>query len=144
MKKSNRCYVFDTNVIVSALLFKQSKPGKAFYTALEQETILISLPVLKELNEVLSRKKFQRYLLQKEKENFLDAVIQETVLIEIIEDISVCRDSEDDKFIELAINGNAECIISGDKDLLELKLFREIPIITPDEFLKMYSNKWIQ
>ncbi len=141
---SKHRYIFDTNVMVSALLFKHSKPGRAFYTALSKGMILISLPVLKELSEVLSRKKFQRYLLQGEKELFLDIVVQETILIEIVENINICRDPKDNKFIELAINGNASCIISGDKDLLDLKLFREIPIITPDEFLHMYSNKWIQ
>lgn len=53
MNKDKR-YVFDTNVIVSALLFKKSPPGQVFYRVLEQGKILLSLAVAEELNEVLS------------------------------------------------------------------------------------------
>ncbi len=67
MKRSRR-YVFDTNVLISALLFERSKPGRAFYAALDRGEILLSLPVVKELNEVLSREKFDRYLLREERE----------------------------------------------------------------------------
>jgi len=48
-------YVFDTNVLVSALLFKQSRPGRAFRCVLQMGQILLSLPVLEEINEVMSR-----------------------------------------------------------------------------------------
>jgi predicted nucleic acid-binding protein len=75
--KSNGRYVFDTNVLISALLFKNSKPGQAFYLALEQGVILLSLPAVMELNEVLRRKKFERYLLEEERERFLAALITE-------------------------------------------------------------------
>lgn len=51
-------YVFDTNVMVSALLFDQSKPAQAFNLALEQGDILLSHSVLKELIEVLGQKYF--------------------------------------------------------------------------------------
>jgi predicted nucleic acid-binding protein len=54
-------YVFDTNVIVSALLFEQSKRGE----------LVLSLPVVKELNDVLSRPKFDRYVFREEREKFL-------------------------------------------------------------------------
>lgn len=53
--KSNGRYIFYTNVLISALLFKNSKPGQAFYLALERGVILLSLPAVMELNEVLSR-----------------------------------------------------------------------------------------
>lgn len=70
MKSSDR-YVFDTNVIISALLFEQSNPGKAFYAALDRGEILFSLPVLKELNEVLSRKNSIAIFLEKSVSVFL-------------------------------------------------------------------------
>jgi putative PIN family toxin of toxin-antitoxin system len=133
--KDRKRYVFDTNVIVSALLFKQSTPGQAFHTALDHGSILISWPTLKELVEVLNRKKFDRYLLQEEKECFLDTLVQETILIEITENVSICRDPKDNKFLELAISGDAACIVSGDNDLLDIGYFRGTPIIKPDKFL---------
>ena len=128
-------YVFDTNVIVSALLFEQSKPAQAFYAALDRGDILLSQPVLRELNEVLAREKLKPYLLFEERVQFITAFVTEAIFIDIKENIRVCRDPKDDKFLELAVNGGATCIISGDEDLLVLNPFRDIPIIKPDEFL---------
>jgi predicted nucleic acid-binding protein len=55
-------------------------------------------------------------------------------LVTITESIVACRDPHDDKFLELAVNGRADVIISGDADLLVLDAFRGIPIITPAAF----------
>ena len=55
--------------------------------------------------------------------------------IQIIETIKACRDPKDDMFLELAVNGNANYIITGDDDLLSLNPFREIKILTPNDFL---------
>lgn len=51
--------------------------------------------------------------------------------VAITERVSLCRDPEDDKFIELAVNGRADLIITGDADLLDLDTVRDIPIVTP-------------
>ena len=128
MKTKGR-YVFDTSVIISALLLKDSKPRQAFDWALDHGVILLSLPTLKELSDVLSRPKFDRYLLREERERFLAALVLEAVFIEINENVKACRDSKDDMFLELAVNGSATCIVSGDKDLLDLNPFRAITII---------------
>jgi len=133
--KRNESYVFDTNVIISALLFGQSKPGQAFFAALDRGQILISAPVFHELSTVLSRDKFVPYLLREERELFLAVLLRKAVLIEIHERVKSCRDPKDDMLLELAVNGKATCIISGDEDLLELNPFRGMSIITPDEFL---------
>ena len=55
-------------------------------------------------------------------------------LVAISEPVTGCRDPDDDKFLELAVNGHANSIISGDIDLLVLDTFRGIPIITPTAF----------
>lgn len=62
MKKSKYRVVFDTNVLVSALLFKNSKPRKAFDNALDYGEIIVSFPVLSELYKIPNRKKFDKYL----------------------------------------------------------------------------------
>jgi len=136
MKTKGR-YVFDTNVIVSALLLKNSKPRQAFDLALDHGVILLSLLTLRELSEVLNRSKFDRYLLREERERFLAAVVREGVIVETNERISVCRDPKDDMILELAVNGLATCIISSDKDLLELTPFRTIPIVNPNDFISL-------
>ncbi|ODS31266.1 MAG: hypothetical protein SCARUB_03611 [Candidatus Scalindua rubra] len=128
-------YVFDTNVIVSALLFEQGNPGQAFYKALDETEILLSEEVVREINDVLSRERFDRYVAWKEREQFLQLLIRETTLVKITEEIQECRDPKDDKFLELAVSGGASHLITGNPDLLALDPFRGIRILTPKQFL---------
>ncbi|MGK7897951.1 MAG: putative toxin-antitoxin system toxin component, PIN family [Xenococcus sp. (in: cyanobacteria)] len=135
---SNRVrYVFDTNVIISALLFENSKPAQAFQYTLTNGEVLLSLDLLEELNEVLGRKKFNKYVTNEEREEFLEALIERAVLIEIVENVQECRDPKDDKVLELALNGEAQYIITGDLDLLVLNPFRNVRVITVEDFLKI-------
>jgi len=128
-------YVFDTNSVVSALLFEQSVPGRAFYAALERGKMLVSQGTVTELSEVLGREKFDRYLTREEREQFLIELLHEATAVEIIEEVHACRDPKDDKFLELAVSGRASCLVTGDQDLLALHPFRGIPILTPAQFL---------
>jgi putative PIN family toxin of toxin-antitoxin system len=129
-------YVFDTNVIVSSLLFKNGNPSKAFRYALKQGEILLSLELLEELSNVLGREKFNRFVTSEERDEFLESFVERAVLVEIIEKVQECCDPKDDKILELALNGGAEYIVSGDKDLLVLSPFRGVKIVTPEEFLR--------
>lgn len=131
--------MLDTNVVVSAALLAGSVPRRAFDKALDEGKILISVPVLWELAEVLSRKKLNKYLLEDERMRFLVGLLKEIELVEITEQITDCRDVKDNKFLELVVCGKADCIISGDDDLLILNPFRGIPILTPKEFLSSKS-----
>ena len=134
--KSDLRFVFDTNTIVSGLLLPESKPRRAFDQAQDQGSVLISIPILAELNDVLSRKKFDKYLTEEKRKRFLAVLAKKAKLVEITEEIVECRDPKDNKFLELAVCGKADYIISGDKDLLTLNPFRGIAILKPDEFLK--------
>jgi putative PIN family toxin of toxin-antitoxin system len=122
-------------VIVSAALLAGSIPRQAFDKALDKGVILISVPVLLELAEVLGREKLNKYLLEEERMRFLVALLKETELVEVTEQITECRDARDNKFLELAVSGKADYIISGDDDLLVLNPFRGIPILTPGSFM---------
>ncbi len=139
MMKTKR-FVIDTNVIISALIFSQSTTMQAFKEARQNGLILISAEILAELIDVLSRKKFDRYLSREIREDFLASLARETELITITETVDICRDPKDNKFLELAISGNATHIITGDKDLLELHPFRDILIVTPSQFLDSISS----
>jgi len=132
-------FVLDTNVVVSAALLAGSIPRQAFDNALEKGRVLISVPVLLELAEVLSRKKLNKYLLEEERMRFLVALLKEAELVEVTEAVTDCRDAKDNKFLELAVSGEADYIVSGDQDLLVLNPFRGIPILTPREFLSSLS-----
>jgi len=134
VRSSPRC-VFDTNVLVSALLFDHSRPAQAFFAALHAGEVLVSADAIVELNNVLGREKFARYVSEEERARFLHSLLREARLVEVREKVRVCRDPKDDKFLELAVNGGADYIVSGDEDLLSLNPFRGIPILTPDKFL---------
>ena len=129
-------FVFDTNVTVSALLFNDSVPGQAFTRALDHGSILVSGSLVRELSRVLGRERFDRYVSREERAVFLESLIREANLIEITESVNVCRDPEDDHILELAVNGNATYIVTGDADLLVLNPFRGVKILTPAEFLQ--------
>ena len=132
--------VFDTNVLVSALLFEQSVPAQAFFAALKQGEVLLSAPLVNEINRILQRKKFNRYLNAEKREMFLIALVQAATLVETAEQINVCRDPKDNILLELAVSGQANVIVSGDADLLVLHPFRGIDILQPQAFLEKYSD----
>ena len=129
-------FVLDTNVVISAALLKRSVSRRAFDKALTTGRLLVSVETIDELNRVLGRADFARYVTEDERMKFLAALLGEARLVESTVHVSECRDPQDNKFLELALSGNAACIVSGDRDLLVLHPFRGIPIITPRMFLE--------
>ncbi|HXH08548.1 MAG TPA: putative toxin-antitoxin system toxin component, PIN family [Alphaproteobacteria bacterium] len=138
---SSARYVFDTNTLVSAVFFEHSAPGQALRRALKQGEVLISPATLEELAEVLQREKFDRYVTAAEREEFLEAFVERATFVEPAEEIRICRDAKDDKFLELAVSGGAAYLISGDNDLRSLNPFRGIAIVTASEFLAATSGE---
>lgn len=132
---TERRFVFDTNVIVSALLLKQSIVRQAFDKAIEQGRLMVPQAVIEKLNEVLRRKGFEKYVIEDERIEFITALVREATLVEITDTVTECRDPKDNKFLESAVSGKATCIVSGDDDLLVLHPFRGIPVLTPRQFL---------
>ena len=135
------CYLFDTNTIISALLFEESNSGLALKRALESGILLLSMDVAEEYANVLRRDKFDHYVRRRIREEFLRTLIKEATFVEITETIQACRDSKDDKFLELAVSGGAPCLITGDEDLLILNPFREISILSPRQFLELFTKR---
>ncbi len=133
-----RC-VFDTNVLVSALLLPDSKPRHALDRVLREGKVLVSFAVLAELNEVLSRKRFRHYVDEEDVRSFLAALSREAQWVDVEVQIQACRDPRDDKFLELAVSGQGTHIVTGDADLLALNPFRGIEILPPHRFLEIRS-----
>jgi len=127
--------ILDTNLLISAVLIKNSPPDKALRKAQNSCTILCSKSIFTEYAEKLLLPKFDKYASLSKRMNMLTDVENEALFIEPDIKISVCRDPEDNKFIELAVAGNADCMVTGDKDLLVLNPFRGIKIISPSDFL---------
>ncbi|MBI1917760.1 MAG: putative toxin-antitoxin system toxin component, PIN family [Planctomycetes bacterium] len=127
--------VIDTSIAVSAVLLPRSVPRQAFDAAAARGKLLVSEATIAELDEVLRRPKFNRYIPEENRLEFLAALVREAEQVEITEEITACRDAKDNKFLELAISGRASHIISGDGDLLVLHPFRGIAVVTPQTFL---------
>jgi putative PIN family toxin of toxin-antitoxin system len=130
--------VVDTNVFVSAAFKTSSWPGAVVRWVDESGGLLKSGATEQELFMVLRRPRIAQranpFFVEQLHRIFLAAT-----LVVITERISACRDTKDNKFLELAANGRADVIVSGDADLLALDPFRGIPIMSPAVF--GYTNK---
>jgi uncharacterized protein len=133
-------YILDANVIVSAVLLPRSITRKAFDKACAQGRIAISEAVVNELDDVLRRPRLNKYIHEEERIQFLMVLLREAKLIRITRTVTDCRDPKDNKYLELACEADAACIVSGDLDLLVLTPFRGIPILTPREFLDLKTR----
>ena len=131
--------VLDTNVVVSAALAPRSVPRQCLDTALEWHAVLISEDVLAEYGRKLMSAKFDRWVAREPRHALLLDLTQcETVTIR--HTVSGSRDPDDNKILELAVNGQADLIVSGDKDLTSLGKFRDIAIVTARQFLAGYAG----
>jgi len=128
--------VVDTNVLVSRLLVAQSTPALAVRKAVDTGQLLASATTLEELADVLSRRGFDAYVTVADRQQFIRLLVRVAEIVPITLRIRACRDPNDDKFIELAVNGSADVIVTGDRALLALDPFRGIPIVTPSRYLR--------
>jgi putative PIN family toxin of toxin-antitoxin system len=128
-------FVIDTNVLVSSILIKKSSSDFVLKKVRSLGTLLFSEATFQELQTTLSRSKFDRYVCLQVRSEFIFRLRLESELVEIVERVDLCRDEKDNKFLEVAINGKAEYLITGDNDLLVLRPFQDVKIMTINEFL---------
>ena len=128
--------VLDTNALVSRLLVPNSIPGQAVRKAVEEGEILVSESTLYELADVLGREKFNAYVSIQDREEFLRILGRIAERVPTLQAVHDCRDVRDNHILEVAVNGQAQVIVTGDEDLLMLNPFRGIPIMKPADFLK--------
>ena len=131
--------VVDTNIFVSAALKESSWPGAVVRWVDAFDGPLKSASVEDQVIEVLQRP----YFAAKLPPAYLDKVrrmFAEAALVTIVERIAACRDPTDDRFLELAVNGRADLIVTGDLDLLALNPFRGIPIVTAMAFSHAHAR----
>ncbi len=127
--------VLDTNLLVSGMLFQSSTPRQAIVKAHNEAILLASEATLAELLEVFLRPKFDRAARLELREALIRAYIQRCRIVAVYSAIQACRHPKDDNFLSLAVDGNADAIITGDLDLLSLNPFRGILILTPQQYL---------
>lgn len=128
--------VLDTNILVSALIFG-GKPEQVYNLVLEKQiTAVISMVLLSELLETLI-KKFN--FGQKRIEQLERVIKKHFKIVYPKATINVIKDDDDNRVLEAAFEGECDYIITGDRDLLDLKIFKNIKIVTPDTFLSETS-----
>jgi uncharacterized protein len=102
---------------------------------LDNATLLASRDLLLELETRLARPKFEKYADENRRKAFVADLALAAVQVETSGTLRACRDHDDDKLLEIAVSGSADCIVTGDQDLLVLDPFRGIRILTPAAFL---------
>jgi uncharacterized protein len=133
--------VIDTNVLVSFFLRRGSTPWRVVRDVLECGQLLVSDDTLAELDEVLRRPKFDRYVSGSLREKFLITLPEFATRVAIVERIEACRDPRDDKFLETAVNGQADFLVTGDRALLAMRTFRSVVIVSPSGYLQIARGR---
>ncbi len=113
-------FVIDTNVFISAMLFPISTPTRAVDRALALGRLPLSRVVTQELADKFSSPKFDTRVSLADRLLYLETIISLALPIEPTQFLRVCRDPNDDMVLDLALASDANCVISGDKALLEL------------------------
>lgn len=127
--------IVDTNVFVSGLLRQSSVPGQAAAKARHEAILLVSQATIQELADVLAEAKFDRYVTVEQRVQFIRLIANIAEFVPIVQVVLQCRDPKDDKFLEVALNGRADVIITGDGDLQAMNPWRGIAIMSPKDYL---------
>ncbi len=128
--------VLDTNIFISGIFWKGSSNRVITNWREERFTLVTSLEAVSEIIKIL--KDFKIKLSDEMIKEWIDLIVTNSIIVEPKEKIEAVKDDpKDDIFIETAVAGNVDYIISQDNHLLKLKEFRGIKIITPEEFNKI-------
>ena len=138
--------VLDTNVFVSSLLSTQGLPAQVLHAWREGRYMLVtSPPIVAEIVEVLESPRIsKKYLIgQEDIEHLVDLLKTDSILVPGRAAVkgSVPQDPRDEMFLACAIDANADCIVSGDRHLLDLQTYRGIPILTVKEFAEKLDTQ---
>lgn len=130
--------VVDTGILVSALIRPEGRIGDVLHALRDGRfTTIYSTSMMLEVTDVLSRPKIQeKYHIQPEDITALINLVRlRGELVIPKQTVTACRDPEDHKFLEAALAGEADAIVTGDDDLLVLHPFEGVDILRPVEFL---------
>ncbi|MFH1682249.1 MAG: putative toxin-antitoxin system toxin component, PIN family [Candidatus Woesearchaeota archaeon] len=131
--------VLDTNVFISGIFWEGNYCSKVIDFWKEKKIVLIcSLEIIQELMEVM--RDFKIRLDEELVQAWAKLILEEAVIVDPQTKLEIIKeDPDDNKFIEAALSGRAEFIISQDKHLLKIKEYEKIKIITPQEFLEVVA-----
>ncbi len=127
--------VLDTDVLISAALNPDGSP-RAVVDAIRavNGVFLFSEETFDELKTRIDRSKFDNYISRQDRSVFLAQLEPVSEWVSIVGAKMGCRDPDDDKLLETALMGEAECVVTGDQDLQAMSPFQNIPILSPADF----------
>ena len=129
--------VIDANILVSAFVFGGRIKAKLERILNDEQIQVITSPAINaELEDVLFQEKFERFQTKATLEMLLDSFLADALTLFVKSTFTDCRDPKDNKFLDAAVNGQAEYLITGDADLLSLHPFQGVKILTIAEFLQ--------
>lgn len=132
--------VLDTNILISAAILPNSASRKVFDLAAQKFQIASSKEILEELITVIDRPHFDKYFHRTNTRfDFLMLIARVSEYFQPQVTVTDCRDPDDNKILELAVEINAKIIVSGDDDLLVLHPYQGINILKPQEFLLSFA-----
>lgn len=136
-------FVIDTSVLISAHLSPFTPPRQAYDLAHHRGMVVFSKATFHEFASTFTREKFERYHSLENRLRMIELVEHKGYFKEATIKLTVCRDPNDDMFLELAVSCNASAIVTSDPDLLALHPIPigqaglpGIPILSPTDFLK--------
>ena len=137
--------VFDTNVLISALI-TTGKPKELFNKAAQgQIQLIISKSILKEFSQVAENPQIRKYANEDDVIGFVRVINRVAKIVNVTSQFkAVKEDPDDDIVVRTAFDGKANYIVSGDKHLLSLGTFRGIKILTADEMLTLLKEQKIE
>lgn len=140
MMKRDRV-VLDTNVLISGALSSTSTAAHAVEKAISDGQLLASTATLRELMEKLLSAKFDPSASREKRDALLLRLAPLVEIVEIVQAIHASRDPKDDIFLEVAVNGRADVLVTADRDLLQLNPFRGIAIVTPADYMSRAASR---
>ena len=139
---SRRRIVFDTNALISAAIRQHSVSNQALILAATQFEIVVSEATWTAFETRIERPKLFRYFgnLEAQREEVVKTIGRVVKHIVVQTAVTDCRDPDDNKFLALALDSLAELIITGDRDLLELHVWRGVQILTAGDFVRVMQG----
>jgi len=135
--------VIDPNLLVSYLLTHRGPIAQIIdvHLAHEDFTLLICTQLLVELDRVLQYARFQRYFNNETRLRFVALIAARSELVDVPDEVPrIVRDPKDDYLIACALAGNSDFLVSGDKDVLELKAVGKIRIVSAGQLLSLWDS----
>lgn len=134
--------VLDSNIFISFLI-SHKPPISAIIDLWRKGELAVyySVEILGELKRALEYPKIRKMVSDSDSESLIDAIKTLGILVIPSKNVEVCKDKEDDKYLEASLESGCGFLISGDEDLLAIKEFEDIKIVSPRGFIA-FINSW--